>query len=73
MLIIGCGSLGSPIVELLARAGVGNLDIVDSERFDSPNVTPTALRMPGKARHSLQNGSSPCLMANAPRQLCGAG
>lgn len=39
VLIIGCGSLGGPIVELLARAGVGSLDIVDSERFDSPNVS----------------------------------
>ena len=39
VLVIGCGSLGSPIVELLARAGVGSLDIVDSERFDSPNVS----------------------------------
>ncbi|MFV9475178.1 ThiF family adenylyltransferase [Advenella sp. RU8] len=39
VLVIGCGSLGSPIVELLARAGVGNLDIVDNESFDSPNVS----------------------------------
>lgn len=39
VLVIGCGSLGSPMVELLARAGVGSLDIVDNERFDSPNVS----------------------------------
>lgn len=38
VLIIGCGSLGSPIVELLARTGVGILDIVDSENFESPNT-----------------------------------
>ncbi|TAL77084.1 MAG: hypothetical protein EPN76_09515 [Burkholderiaceae bacterium] len=38
VLVIGCGSLGSPIVELLARAGVGILDIIDSENFESPNT-----------------------------------
>lgn len=38
VLVLGCGSLGSPLVELLARAGVGTLDIIDFEVFDGPNT-----------------------------------
>jgi molybdopterin/thiamine biosynthesis adenylyltransferase len=43
VLLVGCGSLGSPVAELLARAGVGSLDIVDFEDLEAPNV----------GRHSL--------------------
>lgn len=39
VLVIGCGSLGSPIIELLARSGVGHLDILDKEKFEVPNVS----------------------------------
>jgi len=39
VLVIGCGSLGSPIIELLARSGVGHLDILDEERFEIPNIS----------------------------------
>lgn len=39
VLVLGCGSLGGLVIEALARSGVGNLDIVDSEVFDSPNVS----------------------------------
>lgn len=39
VLIIGCGSLGSPIIELLARSGVGHLDILDKEKFEIPNIS----------------------------------
>jgi hypothetical protein len=46
VLLIGCGSLGSPLAELLARAGVGHLDLVDAEEFDSPNVARHVLGLP---------------------------
>lgn len=36
-LLLGCGSLGSPVAELLARAGVGTIDIVDKEVFEAAN------------------------------------
>jgi hypothetical protein len=54
VLLLGCGSLGSPIAEMLARSGVGHLDIVDKEVFDGPNVARhilgmTAMQLP-KAR-----------------------
>ncbi|WP_206297342.1 ThiF family adenylyltransferase, partial [Pseudomonas viridiflava] len=36
-LVLGCGSLGSMVIEHLARAGVGSIDIVDKESFDAAN------------------------------------
>ncbi|HKZ01265.1 MAG TPA: ThiF family adenylyltransferase, partial [Pyrinomonadaceae bacterium] len=37
-LIVGCGALGSAQVEALARAGVGNLRIVDRDFVESSNL-----------------------------------
>jgi len=37
VLLLGCGSLGSPIAELLARSGVGELHLLDKEVFESEN------------------------------------
>ena len=36
--VIGCGSVGSEVAELLAKAGVGELSFVDSEVLMSANV-----------------------------------
>lgn len=38
VLVLGCGSLGTPVVELLARGGFGELHLVDKEFFSSENV-----------------------------------
>lgn len=38
VLLLGCGSLGSPVAELMARAGVGNLTLVDMEFFEPENT-----------------------------------
>lgn len=38
VLVLGCGSLGTPVVELLARAGIGELHLVDKEFFGSENI-----------------------------------
>jgi molybdopterin/thiamine biosynthesis adenylyltransferase len=43
VLILGCGSLGAPVAELLARAGVGEMHLLDKETFDPENC----------ARHTL--------------------
>ena len=43
ILVIGAGSLGSPIIELLARSGVGHMDIIDAELMEEGNP----------ARHTL--------------------
>lgn len=37
VLLLGCGSLGAPVAELLARAGVGRLDLLDMEVFEAEN------------------------------------
>lgn len=38
VLIVGCGMLGSPIAESLARSGVGKLTLVDPDEFEPANV-----------------------------------
>lgn len=37
VLLLGCGSLGSPVAEMLARAGIGTLELVDAETFEAEN------------------------------------
>lgn len=37
VLVLGCGSLGAPVAELLARAGVGELHLGDKEYFGIEN------------------------------------
>ena len=39
VLLLGCGSLGSPIAELLARAGIGYLSLVDMQTFKPENTS----------------------------------
>lgn len=39
VLVVGCGSLGSSVAELLARAGVGRLTLMDGEVVDWPNIS----------------------------------
>lgn len=36
--ILGCGSLGAPVADLLARAGVGMLRLADHQRLESANI-----------------------------------
>lgn len=43
VLLLGCGSLGSPLVKALARAGVGQLDVLDAQIMEAENT----------ARHEL--------------------
>lgn len=38
VLVLGCGSLGAPVAELLARAGVGELHLLDKEYFGTENI-----------------------------------
>ena len=43
VMIVGCGSLGSSVAELLARAGVGRLTLMDGEMLDWTNISRHAL------------------------------
>jgi len=45
--VLGCGSVGAPVAQALARAGVGNLILVDKETLKGANV----------GRHPLGVGS----------------
>lgn len=47
VLLLGGGSLGSPLFAAIAKSGIGALDIVDKETFDTENV----------ARHYLGIGA----------------
>ena len=38
VLIIGMGGLGCPVAEFLARAGVGTIGIIDSDKVDLSNI-----------------------------------
>lgn len=46
VLLLGAGSLGSPIAQLLARAGLGSLTIVDSELMEPENISRHMLGLP---------------------------
>ncbi len=46
ILVLGCGSLGSPLIESLARAGIGSLDIVDVQPFEAENCSRHVLGLP---------------------------
>jgi hypothetical protein len=50
VLILGLGSLGSPVAAAIARAGIGSLDIVDKEIFESENVARHHLGMRARDR-----------------------
>jgi molybdopterin/thiamine biosynthesis adenylyltransferase len=39
VLVLGCGSLGSPVIELLARAGIGEITIIDPDLFLPENCS----------------------------------
>jgi molybdopterin/thiamine biosynthesis adenylyltransferase len=41
--VIGCGGLGGHLILLLARIGIGNLVVVDSDAFDETNLNRQAL------------------------------
>lgn len=38
VLLLGCGSLGSPLANALARAGIGHLDLVDAQVMETENT-----------------------------------
>ncbi|MGN2254307.1 ThiF family adenylyltransferase [Frateuria sp. GZRe12] len=50
VLLLGAGSLGSPLAVAIARAGIGTLDIVDKEIFDTENVARHHLGMRARDR-----------------------
>lgn len=66
VLILGAGSLGSPIVDVLARSGVGAIDIVDSQLMEVPNVSRHTLGM-----SSLRHGKATAIAARLKKDIPG--
>lgn len=64
VLILGCGSLGGPLLELLARAGVGQLDLIDFEGFEAENCARHTLGLT-----SLQYSKAKSLATKLTREL----
>lgn len=67
VLFLGCGALGSPVVELLARAGLGHIDLIDHEVFDVENCARHVLGMTDVGR-----SKSVALAERINRELPGA-
>lgn len=49
--VIGCGSVGAPVANSLAQAGVGNLDLVDPEVLVEANIGRHPLGTPSVREH----------------------
>ena len=58
VLVIGCGALGTNIAELLARAGVGFLRIVDRDVVELSNLHRQAMFEESDARQSLPKATA---------------
>lgn len=58
--IVGLGGTGSPVVELLARAGVGRLVLVDGDTFADSNLE----RVHGSGFSDIENAIPKCLLAD---------
>ena len=52
--IVGCGSLGSGVADLLARAGVGRLTLIDPEALSWDNVARHVLGGESVGRHKAE-------------------
>lgn len=66
VLVLGCGSLGSTIIELMARAGIGNLTIVDPELFLPENCSRHVLGL-----SSVHQGKATQLADRLTREIPG--
>lgn len=64
VLVLGCGSLGSSLITMLARAGVGHMDIVDAQLMQTEN---TARHELGMADHGQPKAS--CLANRLRRDI----
>jgi sulfur-carrier protein adenylyltransferase/sulfurtransferase len=66
VVVLGTGSLGSPIVDVLARAGVGRIDIIDSQVLGPENVSRHLLGM-----SSLLKGKAAAMTARIKKEIPG--
>jgi molybdopterin/thiamine biosynthesis adenylyltransferase len=50
--IVGLGGLGGAVVEILARIGIGRLNVIDGDRFEESNLNRQFLSTPGQMSQS---------------------
>lgn len=55
VLVVGAGGLGCPALEFLARAGIGQISIVDSDRVELSNLGRQSLYIPADVGTSKAN------------------
>ncbi|WP_423140849.1 ThiF family adenylyltransferase [Parablastomonas sp. CN1-191] len=55
VVMVGCGSLGSPIARLLAQAGVAEIDLIDPDRMELENTSRHAL---GASQNGLNKATA---------------
>lgn len=65
VLLLGAGSLGSPLARALARAGVGHLDIVDVQLMETENTSRHELGL-AEAGHGKANRLAEQIMKDVP-------
>ncbi len=53
ILVVGCGALGSVIAEILVRAGVGHVTVVDRDYIDDSNLQRQSLYTEADSREGL--------------------
>lgn len=39
VVVFGCGSVGAPVIELLARAGIGSIEVIDPDQIRPENIS----------------------------------
>lgn len=67
IVVFGAGALGSPIVDQLARAGVGRISLIDPDFFQPPNVGRHLL---GLSSLGLGKASQVCAHVSAANPAC---
>lgn len=67
VVVFGCGSLGAPVVELLARAGVGTIEAVDPQDFEAENISRHLM-----GASSIGHGKAALMCARLRRSIPGA-
>lgn len=65
VLVVGAGALGQNLVVMLALIGVGELRIVDADRFEAHNRTRSPLFPKPAERHRLGDGKARVVAAKA--------
>ena len=68
--VIGAGGIGSLVIELLARLGVGHLVMIDPDRIETSNLSRVVGSLNRDAHAWLTDEKRPTFVQHIGRQLC---